>query len=83
MPSTPPYHAYGISVPRAALPGARFARATLLSGVTTIRNVGAFGYSDVAQRDNFRQAVQEGIKLTMGTGTGVHRHRVTRPTSSP
>jgi imidazolonepropionase-like amidohydrolase len=27
------------------------------------------------QRDNFRKAVQMGIKLTMGTDTGVHRHR--------
>jgi imidazolonepropionase-like amidohydrolase len=50
-PTTPPYHGYGISVPREALLGARFARETLLSGVTTIRNVGASGYSDVALRD--------------------------------
>jgi imidazolonepropionase-like amidohydrolase len=50
-PSLPPYHAYGISVPREALKGARFARDTLLSGVTTIRNVGAPGYTDIALRD--------------------------------
>ena len=50
-PTTPPYHGYGISVPREALKGARFARETLLSGVTTIRNVGASGYTDVALRD--------------------------------
>ena len=50
-PTTPPYHDYGISIPREALKGARFARDTLLSGVTTIRNVGASGYSDVALRD--------------------------------
>lgn len=50
-PSTPPYHGYGMSVPRQALIGARFARDTLLSGVTTIRNVGAAGYTDVALRD--------------------------------
>jgi imidazolonepropionase-like amidohydrolase len=50
-PTTPPYHGYGISVPREALQGARFARETLLSGVTTIRNVGASGYSDIALRD--------------------------------
>jgi imidazolonepropionase-like amidohydrolase len=31
---------------------------------------------DVAQvqRDNFRKAVQMGVRLTMGTDTGVHRH---------
>ena len=50
-PSLPPYYDYGISVPREALKGARFARETLLSGVTTIRNVGASGYADVALRD--------------------------------
>lgn len=50
-PETPPYHDYGISVPREALKGARFARETLLSGVTTVRNVGASGYTDVALRD--------------------------------
>ena len=50
-PATPPYYHYGISVPRQALTGARFARDTLLSGVTTIRNVGAAGYTDVALRD--------------------------------
>jgi imidazolonepropionase-like amidohydrolase len=50
-PTTPPYHGYGISIPREALKGARFARDTLLSGVTTIRNVGAAGYSDIALRD--------------------------------
>jgi imidazolonepropionase-like amidohydrolase len=50
-PTLPPYRGYGISVPREALKGARFARETLLSGVTTIRNVGASGYTDVALRD--------------------------------
>ena len=50
-PATPPYYHYGISVPRQALIGARFARDTLLSGVTTIRNVGAAAYTDVALRD--------------------------------
>jgi len=50
-PTTPPYHGYGISDPRRALKGARFARDTLLAGVTTIRNVGAEGFTDVALRD--------------------------------
>jgi imidazolonepropionase-like amidohydrolase len=50
-PATPPYYHYGISVPRQALIGARFARDTLLSGVTTIRNVGAAAYTDIALRD--------------------------------
>jgi len=50
-PTLPPFFGYGVSVPREALQGARFAKDTLLSGVTTIRNVGASGYADVALRD--------------------------------
>jgi imidazolonepropionase-like amidohydrolase len=40
-----------VSVPRAALLGARNARVTLEAGFTTVRNVGADGYADVALRD--------------------------------
>ena len=39
------------SVPRSALLGARNARATLEAGFTTVRNVAAEGYSDIALRD--------------------------------
>jgi imidazolonepropionase-like amidohydrolase len=39
------------SVPREALIGAHNARVTLEAGFTTIRNVGARGYADVALRD--------------------------------
>ena len=45
------YETLGISVPREALIGARNARVTLEAGFTTVRNVGADGYSDVALRD--------------------------------
>jgi imidazolonepropionase-like amidohydrolase len=45
------YAGLGISVPRSALTGARNARVTLEAGFTTVRNVGASGYSDVALRD--------------------------------
>ncbi len=45
------YERLGISSPRAALIGAKNARLTLLAGFTTVRNVGAEGYSDVALRD--------------------------------
>ena len=41
----------GISIPREALIGAKNARITLQAGFTTVRNVGADGYSDVALRD--------------------------------
>lgn len=50
-PELPPYHGYGVSNPRLALKGAANANATLLGGVTTIRNVGATGFTDVALRD--------------------------------
>jgi imidazolonepropionase-like amidohydrolase len=45
------YQGLGISVPREALTGAKNARITLQAGFTTVRNVGASGYSDVALRD--------------------------------
>jgi imidazolonepropionase-like amidohydrolase len=45
------YSRLGISVPREALTGARNARVTLEAGFTTIRNVGADGFADVALRD--------------------------------
>jgi imidazolonepropionase-like amidohydrolase len=45
------YEELAISVPREALIGAKNARVTLLAGFTTVRNVGASGYTDVALRD--------------------------------
>ncbi len=45
------YDQLGISVPREALTGAKNARTTLLAGFTTVRNLGATGYSDIALRD--------------------------------
>jgi imidazolonepropionase-like amidohydrolase len=45
------YARLAISVPREALIGARNARVTLESGFTTVRNVGASGFTDVALRD--------------------------------
>jgi imidazolonepropionase-like amidohydrolase len=40
-----------VSYPRQALIGARNARVTLDAGFTTVRNLGAGGYSDIALRD--------------------------------
>ena len=45
------YEELGISIPRAALTGAKNARITLLAGFTSARDVGAAGYSDIALRD--------------------------------
>src|SRR5258708_6824538 len=45
------YQGLGISTAREALPAARNARRTLEAGFTTVRNLGAFDYSDIALRD--------------------------------
>src|SRR6266576_261022 len=45
------YERLAISVSREALIGAKNARVTLLAGFTTVRNVGASEFSDVALRD--------------------------------
>ncbi len=45
------YAALGISIPREALIGAHNAKITLEAGFTTVRNVGANGYTDIALRD--------------------------------
>jgi len=45
------YRGLSISVPREALIGARNARVTLDAGFTTVRNLHANGYADVALRD--------------------------------
>src|SRR5215470_809611 len=50
-PTSLGYEALGISIPREALIGARNARVTLEAGFTSVRNVGANGYSDIALRD--------------------------------
>ncbi len=45
------YETLGMSATRSALIGARNAKRTLEAGFTTVRNLGASGYSDVALRD--------------------------------
>ena len=45
------YESLAISVPREALIGAKNARVTLEAGFTTVRNVAASGYADVALRE--------------------------------
>ncbi len=45
------YDRLAISLPREALIGAKNARVTLLAGFTTVRNVGAQGFTDIALRD--------------------------------
>src|SRR5499425_3260047 len=57
------YAGLGISVPRSAVTGAKNARLTLRGGFTTIRNVGAAGYSDVAVRDGVNTGEIEGPRM--------------------
>jgi imidazolonepropionase-like amidohydrolase len=46
-----PYHELSTSIPTEAIIGVENAKVTLEAGVTTVRNVGASGYTDVALRD--------------------------------
>jgi imidazolonepropionase-like amidohydrolase len=50
-PSDSGYSGLGVSVPRETVRGVKNARITLEAGFTTVRNVGAAGFSDVALRD--------------------------------
>ena len=52
-----------ISYPRQALIGARNARVTLEAGFTTVRNVDAGGYSDVALRDAIKAGDVPGPRM--------------------
>lgn len=50
-PSDEGYNGLAVSIPRFATKGVRNARITLMAGFTTVRDVAADGYSDVAVRD--------------------------------
>jgi len=62
-PSHVGYEGLGISVPRSTVTGVKNARLTLRAGFTTVRNVGASGYSDVALRDGINAGEIEGPRL--------------------
>jgi imidazolonepropionase-like amidohydrolase len=64
--------ALSISIPRATLTGARNARITLEAGFTTVRNVGADGYGDVALRDAINAGDVPGPRmLVSGPALGI------------
>lgn len=66
------YQELGISAAREALYGAKYARITLLAGFTTVRNVGANGYSDVALRDAINDGDIPGPRmLVSGPALGI------------
>jgi len=66
------YEELAISTPREALTGAKNARVTLEAGFTTVRNVGAGGYTDVALRDAINAGDVPGPRmLVSGPALGI------------
>lgn len=66
------YQSLGLSVPRETIVGVRNARLTLNAGFTTVRNVGASGYSDVALRDAIDEGDVSGPRmLAAGPALGI------------
>lgn len=57
------YQELGISIPKEALIGAKNARITLEAGFTTVRNVGAAGYTDIALRDAINEGMVPGPRM--------------------
>jgi imidazolonepropionase-like amidohydrolase len=57
------YQELGVSIPKEALIGAKNARITLEAGFTTVRNVGASGYTDVALRDAINEGMVPGPRI--------------------
>jgi imidazolonepropionase-like amidohydrolase len=57
------YQELGESIPAATMWGARNARVTLEAGFTTVRNVGAAGFADVALRDAINEGLVPGPRM--------------------
>jgi imidazolonepropionase-like amidohydrolase len=62
-PSQSGYQGLGISVPREAVIGVKNARLAVRAGFTTVRNVGASNYTDVALRDGINAGEVEGPRM--------------------
>lgn len=75
-PSSFGYELLGISEARQTLTGAANARKTLLAGFTTVRNVGAWGFTDVVLRDAINAGDIPGPRLLVSgmplSSTGGH-----------
>lgn len=71
-PSHSGYSSLGISVPRSVVTGVKNASKTLQAGFTSVRNVGANGYSDVALRDGIEAGEIDGPRLLVsGPALGI------------
>jgi imidazolonepropionase-like amidohydrolase len=71
-PASHGYSRLGISVPREAVTGVKNARLTLRAGFTSVRNVGAHGYTDVALRDGIDAGDVEGPRMRVsGPALGI------------
>jgi len=57
------YEGLGVSFPREAIIGAKNANKTVRAGFTTVRNVGAGGFSDVALRDGINAGDVPGPRM--------------------
>jgi imidazolonepropionase-like amidohydrolase len=62
-PSSSGYAGLGISIPRETITGVKNARMTVRAGFTTVRNVGASGFTDVALRDGIDAGEIEGPRM--------------------
>jgi imidazolonepropionase-like amidohydrolase len=71
-PTDSGYKSLGTSVPRRTVRGVRNARVTLDAGFTTVRNLGAAGYSDIALRDGIMAGEVPGPRvLASGPALGI------------
>jgi imidazolonepropionase-like amidohydrolase len=71
-PANHGYQSLAYSTPREAIDGVAAARTTLFSGFTTVRNVGAGGYADVALRDAINSGEVPGPRLVVsGPALGI------------
>src|SRR5208283_4906349 len=71
-PTSEGYQGLGISIPREAITGVKNARLTVDAGFTTVRNVGATGFTDVALRDGINAGDVEGPRMIVsGPALGI------------